>query len=123
MKKLIVGFVVFFVWLLAQNVYANTYYLEMYTEPPDVKYKVINEITHESAIADWESVTVDMIGKTLQSEASKLGANALIIRKMERIVKVQTKKENYDIDPFGVINWLIPFIRIEATAIKIEKAK
>jgi len=123
MKKLIVGFMVFFICLLAQNVCADTKYLEMFTEPPDAKYEVIGEIFHEEPAMDYEHIIVSIIGHRLQSQASRLGANALILGKMERTLKVWTKKEHYDIDPFGVISGVTPFIRIEATAIKIEKAK
>ena len=127
MKKWTVGFVVFYICLLAQNICANPKYLEMFIEPPDKKHKVIGEIFHGEFVTNaytmLEQDTINLIGQRLQIKARKLGANALIINRMERLLKVQKKKENYDIDPFGVINSLTLFIRIEATAIKIEKTK
>lgn len=112
-----------FTCLLAQGVCANTEYLEMYTEPPDAKYEVIGEIFDEEPMTDIEYTVVFLVGQKLQRKASSLGANALITGKVERILRVNTKVEDYDLDPFKVIYNLSIYMRINATAIKVEKTK
>ena len=94
----------------------------MYTEEPEEKYEVIGHISHEESLLEHESITVLCIGSVLQMKASRLGADALITGKVERFLKVTTKKEDYDIDPFLEAYYLSPYIRIHAIAIKMDKA-
>ena len=122
MGKWIVGFLMVFICLSAQNVYANSKYLRMYTEEPEEKYEVIGQISYEEPLLEYESFTVLSIGRGLQTKALKLGADALITGKVERFLKVTTKKEDYDIDPFLEAYYLSPYIRIHAIAIKMDKA-
>jgi len=123
MKKWIVGFVLIFTCLFAQNICANSKYIKIFTEEPDVKYEVLGEISQEMPLLEYESLAVLQIGKKLQTKAAKLGANALIAGKVERFLKVTTKKEDYDTDPFLETYNLSPYIRIDAIAIRIKKAK
>ncbi len=123
MKKWIAVFAVAFTCLFAQNICANSKYIKIFTEEPDVKYEVLGEISQEMPLLEYESLAVLQIGKKLQTKAAKLGANALIAGKVERFLKVTTKKEDYDTDPFLETYNLSPYIRIDAIAIRIKKAK
>jgi len=122
MAKRVVVLIIFAACLLGQNVNADEY-MVMYMEPPDVKYETLGKISAMHTLDDIESVILQIVGRKLQRKAYKMGGNALIIGSMSRFAKVIREEPHQNMAPALPIYYLMPWIELGGTAIKIENSK